>query len=586
MNDSVTREPEGALSGAGASAGPRVRSARELIRLLAFSTFDNPVLVKELRTRMRGARAYWLMLGYTLFLAGVLGLMYFTMEAEAAQGRGGLGGGVTPEAARDLGRTMYLFVFIAQAVMVALITPALTSGAITIEREQRSYELLSTTPLKPGDVVRGKLIASVSFVVLLLTASLPLVSVSFLVGGVSPAEIASSYAIVALSAFVYGAIGLFWSATLATTAVATVLTYLSVLSFFVLTVVPGSIAASIAMGTGAGTPEIPFKSLNPLTAAFQAVHPEYLFQTQLPSWVSGVVMNLLLGLTITTAAMHRLEHFYPPRALWVRLFATLTWCAGWIFFLGAINGSTAFIGFQGTVAAALAQVLMVVLTGVAAVAPVFNTGELVVRRGESALGRYFAGWLPHRLFRDDLSCGLPLLTWWTLAAAGLALAGLWLSGHSIDASVFSHWLRGVFVIFSVLLGLVGLGNLLSVVLPSRWAACVLTYLGAVLSMVLPYFALVPYQGLWSATTRLEPVLQVLYLSPFEALREIGDPAGFWSGHPVMAFGRAVPFWVVTSVLHLLGAALFFALTLVLIRRAEQSLGARPAAVGTIAGQEV
>ena len=38
---------------------------------------DNPVLTKELRVRMRGARAYWILLGYLGFLAVLVLLRYF-----------------------------------------------------------------------------------------------------------------------------------------------------------------------------------------------------------------------------------------------------------------------------------------------------------------------------------------------------------------------------------------------------------------------------------------------------------------------------------------------------------------------------
>ena len=33
---------------------------------------ENPVLTKEMRVRMRGARAYWILLGYLGFLTTVL----------------------------------------------------------------------------------------------------------------------------------------------------------------------------------------------------------------------------------------------------------------------------------------------------------------------------------------------------------------------------------------------------------------------------------------------------------------------------------------------------------------------------------
>ena len=123
------------------------------------------------------------LVGQRMFaLASVLAIMYFVHEASAAQevaSQNALGSANT-QAIRDLGRNMFLFVFIAQSIMAALITPAITSGTVTIA----AGAALLRAPGHDAAPARGfdprKLAAAVSFVVLLLTASLPLVSLSFL----------------------------------------------------------------------------------------------------------------------------------------------------------------------------------------------------------------------------------------------------------------------------------------------------------------------------------------------------------------------------------------------------------------------
>src|SRR5438105_4914026 len=98
-------------------------------------TWDNPVLVKEFRTRMRGARAYWVLLVYVLLLTLVVGFMYLNWYAQTTVG------GVSHQAASATGRTLFQVLFSFQAGLVALITPALTSGAVTIEREQQTDQM-------------------------------------------------------------------------------------------------------------------------------------------------------------------------------------------------------------------------------------------------------------------------------------------------------------------------------------------------------------------------------------------------------------------------------------------------------------
>jgi ABC-type transport system involved in multi-copper enzyme maturation permease subunit len=527
---------------------------------LVHATVDNPVLVKEFRTRMRGTRAYWMLLGYTLLLAGVLAMMYFSSYASAVA-EVQSGGGVNMHAARDIGRNMYYFVFIAQAIMVALITPAITAGTVTIEREQRSYELLVTTPLRPADIIRGKLAAAVSFVVLLLTASLPLVSLSFLVGGVSPSEIFFSYLIVALGAFLYGALGIFWSATLRSTAIATAVTYLTVLSLFVLTAFLGVTASFTTMVTGGGTSDFPFQSLNPVMAAHRAVQPEYFFWTQIPAWVSASVLNLLAALLITHLAMSRLEHFDPPRPIWTRLLSASLWCSFGLFLFGPSIGAQS----KGWTAVkplneATSTLLITVLVLAALITPVFATGDLIVRRGESALGRYLRGFLPHRLLGNDLSCGTPLVVAWTLFFALLIPFGIWTTGRAMFFKPMAVFVPGTLVCLSVVLGLAGIGNFLSVALPSRWAACVLTYLIGIALLLLPQFTLLTFTDRVPRPKAPSLWWQPLYLVPFNGLLGIGYPASFMADHPPMLFDRVAPMWAVTSVLYLAVGALGFFLT--------------------------
>lgn len=564
--------PADAAAPRGHPAGPRQvpRGGPERLAERVRAALDNPVLVKEFRTRMRGTRAYWLLLIYTLLLAAIVGLMYFGYETAASQDPGV---DANTRAARDLGRNIYYFVFIAQAIMVALITPAITAGTVTIEREQRSYELLATTPLRPVDLIRGKLVAAVLFVLLLLTASLPLVSLSFLVGGVSPAEIFFSYLLVALSALLYGAVGIFWSAALKTTAAATVVTYLSVLSLFVVTLIPG---VSAAVGAGVRTAvmaEIPFQSLNPVSATLRAVQPEHFFALQWPSWVGGTVLNLLAGLLVAVTAMGRLEHFPPPNPAWGRGLATALWCALALFGFGPLFGGMA----RGTPTAdsvreATGWMLAVMLVLVALVTPLMTTGDLVIRRGESAVGRYLRAIV--RPLAAELSSGVPLILAWAVFLFALVPVGFAAIGKAALFRPEAAYLPGLLLCVAVIAALAALGQLLSVTLPSRWAACVLTYLAAVVVMLLPYFTLFPWYQASSRPAVPQLLWQTLYLVPFEGLRELGDPKSFWNDHPALWLGRVVPVWVVTAAAYALAAAGCWVAALACVAREGRRLKTR------------
>ena len=74
-------------------------------------------------------------------------------------------------------------------------------------------------------IVLGKLLASLSYVFLLMVASLPLFSLVFLFGGVSPDQVALAFVISLVSALTLGAIGMFLSVVIRRGPTATVIAY-------------------------------------------------------------------------------------------------------------------------------------------------------------------------------------------------------------------------------------------------------------------------------------------------------------------------------------------------------------------------
>lgn len=163
----------------------------------------NPILVKELRSRMRGARAFVLLSAYLLVLAGVTLLLYVAMA-----------GNVTNDidAGREIGKALFLVVGSVALVEVCLITPTLTSGSIAGERERETYDLLIASLLSPWQIVWGKLASALAFALLLVVSVVPVMSIAFLFGGVSLAEVLIALAGLVATSIAYATLGLFWSA--------------------------------------------------------------------------------------------------------------------------------------------------------------------------------------------------------------------------------------------------------------------------------------------------------------------------------------------------------------------------------------
>ena len=176
------------------------------------------VLAKELRTRMRGRRAAVVITLYLLLLSTLGGMMLYSQLQEL---RLGLNPGMAPSVGLQLFGTLSQV----QLFLVIFIVPGLTGPAIAGERDRQTLELLLSTQVSALWIVLGKLLASLSYVFLLMVASLPLFSLVFLFGGVSPGQVALAFVISLVSALTLGAMGVFLSVLIRRGPTATVIAY-------------------------------------------------------------------------------------------------------------------------------------------------------------------------------------------------------------------------------------------------------------------------------------------------------------------------------------------------------------------------
>ncbi len=180
----------------------------------------NPVIVKELRGRMRGPRAAIVMTIYLVVLSGVALLFYWMLRSAS---------GYSSPQSSQVGKFLFSVLVVFQMIMVSLLTPAFTAGSITSEREQRTFDLLMTTLLPARSIIFGKLGSALSYVVLLIIAIAPLESLAFMFGGVSPEEIVLSQVVMLMAALLFASVGIFWSSVLKSSVGSNVLTYGTIL---------------------------------------------------------------------------------------------------------------------------------------------------------------------------------------------------------------------------------------------------------------------------------------------------------------------------------------------------------------------
>jgi len=201
---------------------PLVRQALSRLWRFLSQTWNNPIVVKELRGRMRGQRAVVVLCAHLIILGCFVSLIYFTVAESAQSSASGATGKV-------MGQTLFYSTYILLLTLVVFLSPAFTAGTISGERERKTLDLLITTLLPARSVVIGKLASALAYIVLLILAALPIHSLAFMFGGIILSEVIIGTLILLVTALIAGSIGIFVSSFMKSSIASTVLTYATIL---------------------------------------------------------------------------------------------------------------------------------------------------------------------------------------------------------------------------------------------------------------------------------------------------------------------------------------------------------------------
>ncbi len=175
------------------------------------------LLTKELRLRLRRERSVWVIIVY-LVVMGLLGFGYLA-QASAFNGNQNY-------LLSQIGAQLYNLLAVVQLFLIVFIAPAFTATSINGEKERQTYDMLICSRLSSFSLLAGKLVAGLASTFLLIAASLPLFSLVFFFGGVSPSQVINALVVFVFTAIPIGAFGLFCSTLVRRPTVSTAITYM------------------------------------------------------------------------------------------------------------------------------------------------------------------------------------------------------------------------------------------------------------------------------------------------------------------------------------------------------------------------
>ncbi|WP_300382047.1 ABC transporter permease subunit [Clostridium sp.] len=183
----------------------------------------NPVLRNENRLDVRTPKFTAMLFAYiTIISAGVL-LYYnfFSKELYAA--------GINVSSTI----TLYILMAVVQAVLLMVLVPSLTATSICSEREKQTLDILLSTKLTPLQIVLGKLFAASNKVIIILICTLPIYSISTLIGGIKILNIVQLIVFFIVNTIFVGSIGVLISTYSKNSRAATTLNYAVIIGIYI-----------------------------------------------------------------------------------------------------------------------------------------------------------------------------------------------------------------------------------------------------------------------------------------------------------------------------------------------------------------
>ena len=197
----------------------------------------NPIVSKDLKVTSRSMKFSWSLFAYE----GVLTIAFLlVMMANNSISR--YSGPNNADIYKNY-TSFFPVVGIFQLIIIGLIIPIMTATSISGEREKKTLDVLLTTSISPWSIIIGKLASAVIRVMIYVFASIPLMAVSFMIGGISWTVLIEYIVLAFLFACFSGSVGIFCSSVCKKTVTAVVLSYVIYFGIYAVSYVPSFMAA-------------------------------------------------------------------------------------------------------------------------------------------------------------------------------------------------------------------------------------------------------------------------------------------------------------------------------------------------------
>lgn len=200
----------------------------------------NPIVKKDIRVQSRSMKICWGVFSYELILALVFFLAMSMIQQQSRYSDSNIFASMV---------WLYPVLAVTQLVILGVVVPVRTASAISGEKERQTFDIMMTTSMTPFSVIIGKVMTAIVQSMFYVVASMPVMALPFIIGGMPWSALFWFLAIAFLVSLFSASIGILCSSLCRKTISAVILSYAFYLVFFVATVLPVIIFGIFYMDT-------------------------------------------------------------------------------------------------------------------------------------------------------------------------------------------------------------------------------------------------------------------------------------------------------------------------------------------------
>lgn len=174
----------------------------------------NPILKKEMVVGSRSMKMSWAIMAVSGILTAIVVFVLMVTSFTSNYSR------------YDYSSLIVLFpvLGVAECGLLSLMVPVITSGSISGERERQTLDIMLTTPVSPFSIVLGKLWSAMMMVMMYMAASVPVMAIAFVLGGLSWWNLLGLFVMLLYLGIYVGSVGIFCSSIVKKSIASTILT--------------------------------------------------------------------------------------------------------------------------------------------------------------------------------------------------------------------------------------------------------------------------------------------------------------------------------------------------------------------------